>query len=360
MTTHTLLRTSLVLLLFLAGACFGTESPVSWESEDGQKLEMKDLIPVMGKREKYSEQYDFHADLDDGGRLRIAFTISNLGWGDGRGAVQIELERPDAADYSFREKFGRGEWSYDKNTFKLKIANTSVEATSEDTFQLTHEGDLRIEVRFRLRVPMWSPGQLHRDGRYRRVHIICPRGDVTGKVSRNGTSEEISADGSGYADHTVTNIAPYDLARRFCRFWGFSGDTTVVWKAADLTPDYGGKRVGWIMVARRGRIVFTDFDPVFRMDKPQKDPKTGYEIPRKTTLAARSGKDRVRIVHRMKRVRRRDLLAEYGAFARMIAGAVATPFRFTQDITYSCNMTLNGTRHTMRGDARLLLDYLKK
>lgn len=347
--------------LLLGVARLHAGSPLRWDSDRPDHTpEPESLIPEMGGKEAYSERYEFEAALEGGGRIMMAWTISNLGWGDGRGAAQVELHLPRREPYDFGKKVGRGKWSFEKNPFQLTIAGTRLRAAGGDTFKLTHDGKIRIEATFRSRLPTWSPGRLvHKKG-YRHVTLICPRADVEGRVRLDGTWKKIRSDGAGYADHTATTLAPHKMAVRFSRFHAFQGDTTIVWKGIDPTEKFGGGRIAWILVGKRNRIVFHDLNADLKFADDKKDPATGYSIPRTIETTGRSGQDRVSVVQRAGDYRRTDLLAKYGTFAQLIAGAVATPYRFEQEARFTCEMIVDGTSSTTEGSGDLVMDFLHK
>jgi hypothetical protein len=350
-----------VVGLLLSGASLHARSALRWESDRPDHTPTpKTLVPEMGGKEAYSERYEFEAALEGGGRLKMAWTISNLGWGDGRGAAQVELHLPGREPYDFGKKVGRGKWSFQKEPFQIKIAGTTLRVAGNDTFKLTHDGKIRIETTFKSRLPMWSPGRLvHKKG-YRHVTLICPRADVEGRILLDGEWKKIRSNGAGYADHPAMTLPPHKMAVRFSRFHAFQDDTTIVWKGLDPTKKFGGRRIAWIMVGEGDRIVFHDLDADLKFGDHQKDPATGYRIPREIETTGRSGQDRISIVQKAGNYRRTDLLAKYGTFAQLIAGAVATPYRFEQDARFTCKKTIDGTTGTTECSGELVMDFLHK
>jgi hypothetical protein len=338
-------------------------------SSKNGSLEMADLVPQLGDGEAYSERYIFSTDFDDGGHVGVDFTISNLGWGDGNGASAVRVELPgDAGHYKFSKMVDSDSWSYGKKSFSLDIADTSVRGKGKGTFLLSHDGKLdgkKLEVRLELvnRVPMWQPGngslRVGEEGYYR-YHIIAPRADVTGTIVHGDKTYKIAAKRGGYADHTTTNMAPFDLASRFGRFRATKGDLFVSWREIKLGEKHGGGSMTWVVVAYRDQIVFSDPDAKLSFARVKRDKKTGYTVPFAVKIEGEQGKNSIELFIKAKKFDKTDLLASYGKAAKMVASAVSKPFRYDMSGTFVLKMDIGGTKATVRSGGHYVFDYMKK
>ena len=222
---------------------------------------MQDLIPTVSSGQAYSERYSFSFNPDQGGHIGINLTISNLGLRSGYGASELRLDMPDRDRYSESERVRRRHWSYDEDQFGLEIADAELRADGENAFEYRYDdGDVKVELRFEKRVPMWRPGngEIRNGDDFYRFTLVAPRSRVEGRVYIDGEWHDVSTEDSGYADHVVTNVAPFDLGKRFTRFRAYEDDVFVLWREIDLTSDYGGRPVTWVVVGVGDEIIYED------------------------------------------------------------------------------------------------------
>jgi hypothetical protein len=328
------------------------------EGPERPKLTTESLIPTMAGSETYSERYTFGADLDDGGRLKIEFTVGNVGPGDEHGAVSVRLDLPGRSTYAFQKKVS--DWSYSKETFRLEIAGTTVEAVEDDQFRLTHRnGDVALEVVFERTLPMWRPGngRIAVDDRYMTTELIAPRADVTGTFATDAQTRSIRGTRSGLADHAISLFLPYQLARRFSRHHVFDDDLFVAWREIQLLDAHGGESLTWIVVGYEEQIVFSNADAEATFLEMKRDSETGYRVPLGVRIRGRTGGDSVTWRARGRNLRRRDLLAVYGPLVRMLARAVTQPYQYRLDADYTLQMSIEGADATVRGEGTYSMDY---
>lgn len=317
----------------------------------------------MSTEESYTQRYSFSADLDGGGHIGADFTVSNLGWGDGNGAVELRVNLPDQKKYKFQKKKDDDEWTYSKDKFKLNIASTSIKSKGNNKYQLIHNGKVKVDVTFSNVVPKWRPGrgQITVDGdKYYKYGIIAPRANVEGTVTVDGTVYKVKSSGKGFADYVATNIAPYDLATRFSRFRDFNGDLFVAWREIKLSEDNGGGSTVWVMIGYKDKIVFSDSNAKMKEGKVKSDSKTGYRIPYAIQIDGKKGKDKVRLIHQGTSVKRKDMLKSMGSAVKSVASLVAKPFSFNFGGKYTLQMEIGGAKATIKGKSNYTLDYINK
>ncbi len=322
---------------------------------------MKTLVPRMSSGNAYTERYGFSVDLEGGGHIGVDFTISNLGLSSGYGASSVRVDLPGMSKkYDKSEKMSKGKWSHAKDRFYLDIAKTTVEGIGNDTFVLKHDGDVKFELTFKNTIPMWSPGagEIKVDGGYYKFNLIAPRANVSGKVFVDGAWREVKANREGYADHVATNVAPYDLAKRFSRFRHYNDDVFIIWREIQMEEKYGGETFTWVMVSYRDKIVFSDANATVRFGNVKPDATTGYNVPHSLQIESKDGKDSVTLVMRGSSYKRKDLLASYGRAARMIASTLSKPFQYTIPSEYTIQMTVQGATANVAGKSHYTIDYV--
>jgi hypothetical protein len=324
---------------------------------------MKDLVPKMSSSESYTERYTFKSDLDNGGYVEARFTISNLGMYDGHGQVEVKVRWPDRKNYSFSHKYGSDEWSYGRRQFQLKMGETRVKAKGDDGFVVTHSGNhegekLKLEFVLQNQAEMWTPGAIESGDSYYRVHFLGLQSNASGTVSFGDESKELEGTDKGYADHTRTNVAPFNLAKRISSGRKYEDDPNIffIWRHLDLTSDYGGGKEGFLLVGYNNQIVFSSSDPDFTFAKHKKDPKGGYRVPQAVQINGEKGKDSVKLVLRADDMDRSYLLEGYGRVVRMAASAMTNPYHYYMTGTYGLQLNIEGVEASVRGDAGYVID----
>lgn len=365
-TPLTTALTALLVLLTASPALAGDDATRDWAANSkgvGERATANELIPTMGKEEAYLQRYNFAARLDNGGYLKVDFTISNMGWGDRNAAARVYLRSPDLdRDYSYSNKVDERSWKSAKDHFMLDISKTTVEAKDDRTFVITHRGEVELELTFESLMPMWKPGrgQLDVKDGYYRFHLISPRAKVTGRAKIKGAWVPLVSTSKGYGDHIDTNVAPYDFAQRFSRSRHFNGDLFIIWREITLSKEYGGESVVWLMIGYKDKIVFSDPRAKLRIGQKRTDAKTGYVLPYAVQVDAAQGADKVKLVMRGKRMKKTDLLKSYGNAVRLVASAVSAPFRYEFPCSYALQMEIQGARAQVRGQSHYTFDYVKK
>lgn len=298
------------------------------------------------------------------GVLLIASPVAakTYGWGDGHGAASVRVNMPGLKGYTFNEKVERDDWKYGKDSFSLDIAKTHVHAVSDDTYVLKHSGSVKLELTFKGTLPMWRPGagRIKVDDGYYKLDVIAPRADVTGRVYIGGKWHEIKSTRNGYAEHSATNIAPYELATRYSRMRTVEGDVFVMWRETKLARDYGNRSYTFVMVAYKDKIVFSSPDARLKFGNLRRDDKTGYLVPLSVQIDATSGQDTIKLVAHGTKYSRTNLLDSYGAVAKAAAAMVTEPFRFSVGNNYTLQMTIQGTTAQIAGASHMVFDYVNK
>ncbi|AWV91228.1 Svf1-like protein [Bradymonas sediminis] len=355
---------SLLLFAALAGVSSAHAQTRGW-AHGGKKSapSTSDLVPKMSSNMAYTERYGFAVDLDGGGHIGVDWTISNLGWGNGKGGADVRVNLPKHKNYRFKKELGEGEWQYSTKQFAMNIADTSVHARGKNSFLVTHKGeDISFSLTFTNTTPMWQPGNGEirvKDGYYK-FNILAPRANVKGHVTIGGKKINVKGTQSGYADHVATDIAPFDFAHRFSRLRTTKDDVSVMWREIKLHPNYGGQTFTWVMVGYKDKIVFSDADAQIRFAKMRKDPKSGYEFPMAIQIDAKSGKDSIKLVMDGSKFKRTDLLASYGTAAKVVASAVSNPYRYDVSCDYTLEMVIGGAKAQVSGKSHYVMDYINK
>lgn len=356
---------SLVCAVVVLAPAVGSaqDTSPSWGEPSGAPTP-RDFVPTPGESEAYIERYKLSVDLEGGGWIGVDLIISNLGFGDGHGAARVRIKLPDRdREYSYSRKLSSGEWTSAQGKLDLSIAGARLR--SEDARHFTLDFDdgagARMKLAFTNVVPMWRPGGGRievKGGGYFEYAMLAPRADVTGEVELDGKKREVTSKGRAFADHTATNVAPFDFAKRYGRFRVHDGDVLIAWREIRLEDDYGGESLTWVLVGYKDKVVFSDAGADLRMGRKVRDGHTGYTLPYAVQVDGERGEDSVKLVLRGKKVRREDLLETYGSVARAVAGAVSKPFRYTFTGRYSLQVILDGEPARLHGSGVYSFDFV--
>lgn len=332
----------------------------SWGTQ--KKITAADATPKVTSEEAYTERYTSRVAITGGGWIGVDFTISNLGWGDGHGAVDVRIDLKNQKKYAFKTKLDRDEWTTSSSKLALDIGKTQITASGVNAYKIKHtRPGVSMDLTFTNTIPSWMPGQGKlgvKDG-FLKYHILAPRAKVSGTVTIYGKTHKITSK-RGFIDHTATNVAPFDLGKHFSRFRTYDKDLMIAWREVELTKDHGGGTVTWLMIGYKNNIVFQDTKARLRFGKTRVDQSTGYAIPFAVQVDGKHKKDKVKLILKGKKYRRVDLLERYGTAAKLVAGTVSDPFRYTFDGDYVIQMTIQGATATLKGKSSYSIDFVNK
>ena len=354
-------KSSLLLLLATVIILTAAKKPDWGTASQSTNVEVSDFIPELQGAEAYSERYSFAVDFGKKGHIGVDFTISNLGWGDGQGAVQVRIKHPDHKNYNYSKKVGRESWSFKKDRFKIQVGNTSVSYDEKaSTFRIRHKNNsTSFDVNFKRNIPFWSPGngRLEKGGSFYEFHLLSLMADVTGDVNLRGSTLKIDEPEMGYANHINTNVAPYDLGQRFSRFRTKTDGLSIIWRDIKLTEDFGGHSVTWLLVAYQGDIVFSSPSAEIELSRIKKDPKTGYRFPMALQLNAEKGSNSAKLAMHGNSFKRENLLESYGVAAKLIASTLTDPYRYIIGCKHSLQLRVGDYQATLNGHSHYTMDY---
>ena len=356
------------VMCVMASPLAAEETARGWNDGEATAASPKDFIPSLQDEEAYIERYTISMDLDGGGWIGAYFTISNLGFGSGHGAARVRIKLPDRKDgaYEYFKKVDRDEWTYQKDTLDLTIAGLKIVAKDDKTFSLHFESpddEVKFEFDITNTLPMWKPGRGRidvADGGYLAYGVLSPRGSVKGRVFIDGAWRDVTVTRNLFADHSATNVAPFELGDMFAHSRAYEDKVTVAWRSIKLSEKYGGQTFTWVMVGYKDDIVFSDADATLRTGDTKRDVKTGYTIPYSVQIDGKQGEkgDSVKLIWRSEKMFKEDLLDKYGAAAKLVAGAVSKPWRYEFKSKFAMQLEVSGSTAKVGGKGRYYFDFM--
>lgn len=302
--------------------------------------------PENRSNEFYSEWWSFVYALDNGYWAYIQFLVSNMGPGDGKGAVTAEFRLPDGQKFSERTDFEDGQWKSAKDRFELTFGENTLSGPL-DALKI-HVKNPSFEADFQLKnvAPPWKPGTGKAQygtssGRYYQIQLLAPIAQIEGTVTLEGDPTPHKVKGLVHADHQIASIGMQEQAKRWARFRTMN-DKTALFLANLQTPDtYGNAPVRYAVLFQDGKKVFESEDFELKEADLYEDPKkAGYSAPRLLQFQGTSDAGTFRgAIKSTKQTDREDFLETSGAATRFIVSKFAKPIMYQYDAAFAVELT---------------------
>ncbi len=316
---------------------------------------LSDFGPHLFSNESYSEFWTIDSWLADKSYIGLDIAITNIGVGDHKGGFKARFVDPGGDKSECKAEYDNDEWSYAKQGFSMKFGKNSIGGDLQKISVKVSCKKMEMDLVFENLVPPVCPGSgLLKFGQGDGVYSMMfpsPRAHVRGKVRRGGKIIEV--DGIGFAEHSYSNMAPYNQARRWFRFKHINSDISVIMAEVESTREYGSAHNGWVLISdNKGKIVATtrarfDFEGFIKDTRSDE----GYTIPRRVRIVAVDGDASVIGTLTMTSLRKiEDPTASLGFLKRSIIRRFTKP----RDYYINCKMLLKikqgGQEKTIEAD----------
>ena len=242
-----------------------------------------DLIPWSGKntavsstregpqqtrfqsKEGYFETYLFMFYAKGGTWIQTRFILTNVGPGDGHGAVDIMRKGP-ALDGTKGRKFTRyidkvesrvRTLSDGTTPLSLKFRETTLEKTKSGYRLRLKAKGYEFEADLRSIGPNWQPGngevKLPSGGRFG-VHLMPTLAVFKGRERING-KEWRPLKGTGWGEHGYTNVMAHTLSDRFLRFHARKGRYAISFLELFTPAHFGNERSGYLVITKGRKVL---------------------------------------------------------------------------------------------------------
>jgi len=332
----------------------------------GSRASVKHMALLTDQSGTWSDKYTIEADFKGGGDIYISIDQGNLGSGE-RGLTFIaRYTGPDGKDHRIEEKFSKSEWSQTVgDTVQIQLGRHRLQGTPKEWTVLAEDDERRFELTFAATAPPWRPG----DGRaefgsdWLDMTVLAPRAKVTGTIQVGGAATEVT--GSGYALHTFSTMAPYETAKRMVGIRTESGPLAFYVKEIEPAARWAGAEpIRWLLVARKGKVVFetTDFTFTPTDVTPDTEHPNQYPVPHAFQIEAKDGaRTLTAVVKATKQRSRSDRLARVSAVERAVASQFAQPVEYVFHAVYEVQLDDGtGKPETYKGRAIYELDHLNR
>jgi len=314
----------------------------------------------------FLDKYTIEARLDGG--ATVYFSILHRSFGVGRTEFLVRSVYKDEAgrQHAAEARLRPGEWRMAVGEqLELWLGDHALVGTPAQWTIAVRQAAHSFSLTFRPLDPPWRPAA----GRYRfgprqqtflETTVLAPRAAVTGTVRVGDRSRPVQ--GTGYALHTVANLAPHELADRWLLFRTEVGPLSIYLREIDLTERWGGRPLRWLLVAREGRILIQGSDVDLTWEEVRRDEQHAerYPLPGVVRLRARAAGQELTGTFRVTAPRTRDdLLAGLSLVERTLAALFAKPVSYTFQASYELWIGDGVTSpEPYRGQGVLELDHL--
>lgn len=314
--------------------------------------------PECRSNEFYSEWWSFVFVLEDGYGAYAQFVVSNLGPGDGKGAVRTDLDLPEGVSFHESADYDSGEWTYDKEGFALRFGENSVSGPLDGLVVRLKNKSFEAEYRLKNIFPPWKPGRGRIQygtsaSRYYEIQLLAPVARMEGTIRVAGEDEPRRVKGLMYVDHAVSTIGMHEQAKRILRFRSLSPDTAFFLTQIQPPDQYGAQTAQYAVLFHGGKAVFQSLDFALKVGDDRPDPdKPGYASPW-VVEASGQGSEPFRVALKaVKMTSREDYLETLGAAKRFILSKFAKPVMYYFDAMFAAEVGQDAGKKKYGGKGR--------
>lgn len=309
--------------------------------------------PLNKGRENYSEAYSFVFTLEGGYGAYIQFLISNLGFGDKKGAVKANFDIPEGRHLSSKIEYDEDEWGYFRNKFYVKMGNNSIEGDLKKVVVKVKNDKFEGEFIFKNIAEPWRPG----NGRvfygskddYYDFKIMTPVAKIDGKVKISGETTIREVHGYGYSDHIHTNVAMHEQAKRWVKVRAINPHNTFILTEFHSPSKFGEKKAHFFVIYKNGKLFYETLDFELIPKKFNLDSASSYNVPLLFEIKKEKIHGAIKVV---KATGREDYLEELNPILRAIVGKFAKPVMFYFDAKYAIEIQDGDKKESIGGKAR--------
>jgi hypothetical protein len=322
-----------------------SNEPVSvWKGGKGGGVRTHHLTMPMLGGEYYSDRYTMEAQFPDKSKIYVSFFLTNMGKGSGKLTVKSSWQEPNGKKSRSKKKLKAGQYRISAKPFSVSAAGHRLSGTPRNFRVSGRAGGIAFNLVFRPGLRPWRP----RTGRttfgmsgqkYLDTTLVSPRGKVTGWVRSNGRKDTLS--GAGYVTHTHQNIAPHHMFKRFLSVRSTENDTVVYLKEYTTPDRYGKKRIGYLYVARAGKVLIARSYAGMRFGRMVTDRKHSslYKIPFRIRVKSKRKGRKITVTVNASRIRRRvDQLKTLSKLERIVVRQFARPMSYNMDATVTVSV----------------------
>lgn len=345
------------LATLLCVATAAAAEPVTAWTGPSRPFGWRDISFQKAAEDEYVESLGFTASFQGDASFDLSIVVTNLGMGDNNAGIKSDIAAGGHKEKSSIEV--DDDWR--QRPGLIELAKTRIEG-SIDRLHVWHETDTyAADLVFKRTAPSWRPGSgrasFGKSGkRFYEFSLPMPMAKVEGTL-RIG-SRWFTVVGTGYIDHSRTNIYSHEQALRWQRFRGVQDGVLLQFTRFITTAKYGSRPIGWLVVLDSSRILYESFKYDLQLldlrpDRTHKD----YQVAWRYELHADSAVDLS--AKAIRQTSRTDYLASMGTFKRMIVKRFAQPIAVGLRCEYQATLRLPDGERKLAGRGSMSQTFVK-
>ena len=356
------------LSLVLLAAASAQAADITFGPVGDGKVKVADMAVFEGGSGSYSDKYTAEATFKDGSTFY--FSIFHRSFGVGKVDFEVKSRYRDGkgGEWRTKERLTKGEWSQTTGKkFEIVMGRHKLSGTPKKWTFKAEDDAVAFELTFDADTPPWRPGtgRAYFDSskeHYVDMSVLAPRARVTGTIRIGEETKEVK--GRGWATHTQSNMLPAETATRWLQFRTEKGPLSFYVREIMPAPRWGGEPVRWLLVARKGDILFQSTDFKLEMGEFEYDTKheNRYGIPKVLRMEGKDGDKELKAVIKLTgRRSRTDLLESLSAVERAVVSRFAKPVTYTYHGAYQVEVKTGAEEpQSFKGRGVFELDHLNK
>jgi hypothetical protein len=332
---HVSLTRILLALSILISTQAGAKEPLKvWKGEANRQVANEHMVMAMSDEAFYTDRYTAEAWFEDGTRVWVSVLANNLGPIRGKMTVKSRWYESGGKEHYFKKELRRGNYDVKRAPFSVDAAGHKIWGSPRAVKVNGQSGAFSYSLTFSSGLRPWRPGTGRTEfgdaGSYFDTTLMQPKAKVTGWVKRGGSKTKLA--GYGYVTHTHTNMAPHNMFKRFIEIRSIDGDTVLYLKRFKTPRKYGGKAIGYLYLARGGKVIARSTGFRLKADKFHTDSKhrNRYKVPMELSLSLKRKGKTIDIKVVASEIRGRDdVLASMGMLKRALVRQFAQPVNYT-------------------------------
>ncbi len=226
----------------------------------------------------YTEAYFHEFQFEEQGIILIVnFQMHNLGFSRGYCDTYITFSDATSGLVVEKNEYSPDEVKIDEQGFGISAGPSRIELKGNQ-YHVKYRGEqMQADLTYDILAPSFIQGDgklVFDDNDFVRFNFPIPWAKVTGTLTREGKTYQL--DGVGSMNHDWQVLSPLKFMSDWRAFWMYGDDATIGIVMCS-SSDMEGRWLQRLMVAERGKILFSSHD--FKYEELEMKPVPGGNVP---------------------------------------------------------------------------------
>jgi len=201
---------------------------------------------------------------DTGAMIIVNFQRHNISLRKGGAEAYLTYSAPGRPDAMDRMSLGPDQIKFDPQGFGISFGNSRVELKG-DQYIIKYRGEtIQADITYDILVPSFQQGdgmlRFTKSGDFVRYNFPIPWATATGTITIGGKTQKLNGHGSMNHDYQI--LSPTRVMGDWRALWLY-GENETISVVRCSSPDLDGKWIQRLMVAEKGKILFSSHDYKF-------------------------------------------------------------------------------------------------